>query len=119
MARLPLRNLFALTLVLVAGCAPGTTTNVIDGVSVTVLHARYQGRVESATEGNGDGGKPGTRYTHKWTSSDGASTQSYGIEIADSKFRVSGVDYGTVEKGDVVVIDGGKVTINGKVRSPE
>jgi len=90
----------------VGGCGEGGTESVtkFDGVTVTVRFPRGK-----AMEGD-------ARYA------DGVRTWKAGdleYVVDHMKLSVSGKRYGTLKAGDEVLIEGGKVKVNGAERQPE
>ena len=99
---------------LCAGCGgEDYTTDDVGGIKVKIGFPP-KAIVASNTKGIADdkGKESGIRYTHTSTDSAGAKKVCV-VEIAGSVLTVNGKEYGSVAKGDLVVIDGDTVKVNG------
>lgn len=104
------------------GCGGNFWTDDVGGVSVTFMHPSKSVIAKSTIVGISEKGSPsGTRCTHSYKEPSGTAKE-YVVEIVDSQLTVNGKGYGSVAKGESVVIDGDAVKINGNERealSPE
>jgi hypothetical protein len=101
---------------LLAGCGGPASTNFnVEGVAVKVLHPVSAAITTTSSDLTDDAEKHrGTRYSYKCE--EGASKRECVIEVADSQLQVNGKGYGSVAKGNTVVIDGDTVKVNGTER---
>jgi len=116
-----MRNLMLLALAVVgflcAGC--GGHNYIIDdvgGVKVKIFFpskATVSTNTKPVTDDKGN--ESGLRYTH--TSTDGTGVKKeHVVEITNSQLTINGKGYGSIAKGDSVVIEGDLVTVNGTER---
>lgn len=125
-----MRNLLLLSAIvglLLGGCGEGgekySTFKFSDEVTVKVANpAKATIHRFSGPLWDEDGNHGGTRHIHTSTDSAGVKTECT-VELAGNSARsdplrltINGKGYGSVEKGDLVVIDGDAVTVNGTER---
>jgi len=93
--------------------APGANANVsVNGATATVTS---NGVTITAVADNG-----------QWSNSQVSSTESrveakldhQTIVLENSRLKINDVDYGTLQQGDQVRLEGGRVTVNGQERNP-
>lgn len=102
-----------------ATLAPGAAAqSMIDGVSIEVLHPTSH-MVSQSTATFDEGNRRGTRSITTWEDDMGAKLGECIVEVASSKLRVNGKEYGPVAPGDFVVVNGDSVQVNGVIRSEE
>lgn len=101
---------------LLTGCGGNFGTDDVGGVSVTIMHPSKSTIARSTIVGISEKGKPdGMRCTHSYTEPSGTAKE-YVIEIVDSHLTVNGKGYGSVAKGESIVIDGDTLKVNGTER---
>jgi hypothetical protein len=91
---------------------PASTNTNVEGVAVKLLHPVNAAITTTSSDVTDEAGKHrGSRFSYKCEA--GASKHEYIIEVADSQLQVNGKGYGSVAKGNTVVIDGDTVKVNG------
>jgi hypothetical protein len=101
--KLPRHTLLFILLVF-AGCGGGSTQSVhqVNGVTINVRHAGDHVK-DTATTKSADG-------IVTWVTEE----MTYGLD--HGHVMLNGKDYGEVKSGDTVVIQAGKVSVNGEER---
>jgi hypothetical protein len=80
-----------------------TATVHINGVTITAV-------AESGQWNNGQVNSSGSRVEAK--------LDNQTIALENSRLNINNVDYGAVQQGDQVRLEGGRVTVNGQERNP-
>jgi hypothetical protein len=115
--KLMLSVCLALVLVII-GCNAGVTINHVEGIWIRVHHPKGANSASSHTASFTDAeGRSGTRCTITLKGPEDAARR-YIIEVAGSQLRINGDDYGSVNRGDSVVVSGDRVTVNDEPREP-
>lgn len=102
--------------VLVAGCGPPYTESLVSpDVRVRVMHPDAPG----GSRGHNDGERQISTNVFYW---EGPEAGEVEVVVDRRRLRIDGRGFGTVEPGDLVVIDataGKSVKVNGKARPPD